>query len=307
MKTNPPPVSPQNVPTGLGWTEIPPRAREALEGAMSRFVGGATPTSVVASAVGRRQIIVVDTETGWRIFAIRGKMYAVLCDVDATSTTWYVGAPLWRPLQSPEHVRALRSRCILPASRPGPGGTSLHQQCQGRPCQRPHHGVGVLYGTGVDMQLPCAEDDVGMKGGRLLLSGSRHWSDIRTVRLILQELRPDFLILGCARGLDRIGYQMAILLAIPHQVCYADWLHLGTYAGHKRNADMLACGPDRALLFHTNLAASTGTANMRDQLEGRGIPYAVVAEPFSVRTLPAMAVGLRSRTESGFQLLRSSR
>jgi hypothetical protein len=102
---------------------------------------------------------------------------------------------------------------------------------------------------------------------RLLVTGSRTWTDIaaieRALALILAR-HPEGVLLvhgACPRGADAIvaayaartpGYQVE---AHP-----ADWRRCGRAAGHRRNAEMIALGADGCAAFIRGGSAGSTSA-----------------------------------------------
>lgn len=119
---------------------------------------------------------------------------------------------------------------------------------------------------------------------RVLVCGSRTWTDRHLIYIVLATLPADTTIIhGCARGADRIAAEYALLLGMAidrpptknnplggYPISRADWATLGRRAGHIRNGIMLRDGhPDLAIAFH--IANSPGTQDMLDQSEAAGV------------------------------------
>lgn len=150
---------------------------------------------------------------------------------------------------------------------------------------------------------------------RLLVCGSREWTDRNAIARELISLAPDVVIHGDARGADivagTVAYQWAIderrtLRIEPYP---ADWTRDGKAAGPIRNARMLAEGkPDRGLAFGALWKPSgltprrtmtldpdawkrTGTGDMVAKMLRVGLPVRWVASPGAVAVdLVAMPV-----------------
>lgn len=107
---------------------------------------------------------------------------------------------------------------------------------------------------------------------KYLFTGDRVWDDAAAVSWAFDQF-PDIteVVEGECEGLDllaRAEAEQRRLIVHPHP---APWLDLGLEAGPWRNGQMLAHHPDirGAIAFHDNLAKSTGTKNMVEQLRRR--------------------------------------
>lgn len=108
---------------------------------------------------------------------------------------------------------------------------------------------------------------------KILCTGSRDWTDTVTVAQALEvELRrsnpskPDIVIHGNCRGLDKIVEKVCQLTGIHTAVVDARWLVHGERAGPLRNGVMVSLEPDVALVFHDDLPNSKGTKDCVLQL-----------------------------------------
>jgi hypothetical protein len=111
----------------------------------------------------------------------------------------------------------------------------------------------------------------GVSGLRILVTGSRSWTDRDVITralldaLCLSTIGTPTLIHGMARGADKIAD--AVWQSIGRNVpgglnlerCPADWEKNGRAAGYIRNAEMVRSGADICLAFP--LGASPGTRN----------------------------------------------
>lgn len=109
---------------------------------------------------------------------------------------------------------------------------------------------------------------------RVLICGSRHWSN---GNLILQVLRGldgvEVVIEGEAPGADTLARQAAEQLGIPVLPFPADWERRGGAAGPLRNQRMLDQGkPDLVLAFSEDLTRSRGTLDMCARARRAGLP-----------------------------------
>jgi hypothetical protein len=107
--------------------------------------------------------------------------------------------------------------------------------------------------------------------GRLLVTGSRDWSDVSAVDRVIRHHAPDALIHGAQRGLDAIAADVAFLLDVPVIEAYPAWWEWeGKAAGGLRNQRMLDQGcPDEAVAFP--LPSSRGTWDMVRRCERAGV------------------------------------
>ena len=111
-----------------------------------------------------------------------------------------------------------------------------------------------------------------------LFCGSRDWTDKRKIDRRMAKLGPDdCLVEGGAPGADTISGVCADMRGIPHCTFRANWMFYGRAAGLIRNGWMLRFGrPDRVVAFHSNIAASKGTADMVARARRAGVKVEVV-------------------------------
>lgn len=114
---------------------------------------------------------------------------------------------------------------------------------------------------------------------RLLVCGSRHWTD---GDLILRELSAlqgvEVVIEGEAPGADTLARRAAEQLGIPVLPFPADWDRYGRGAGPRRNQQMLDDGhPDLVLAFSEDLNSSRGTADMCARARRAGAPVRLIS------------------------------
>lgn len=133
---------------------------------------------------------------------------------------------------------------------------------------------------------------------RILVTGSRDWTDEATVRAALarQTLlnHPDekyTLVHGDARGLDRIAAKIAKEFDWEVEAYPADWERFGKAAGAHRNELMCAKGADVCLAFP--LPQSRGTYDCARRAGRLGIR--VVTYP------PGYAESLKAKAEGDSQ------
>jgi hypothetical protein len=109
---------------------------------------------------------------------------------------------------------------------------------------------------------------------RVLITGSRTWDDITTIRIALSG-RDDpggvTLVSGaCPRGADRLCEVVAEQLGWTVERHPADWDRWKKRAGFIRNNEMADLGADVCLAFHRD--NSRGTWHMINAAAKRGIP-----------------------------------
>lgn len=126
-----------------------------------------------------------------------------------------------------------------------------------------------------------------MDGFRILITGSREWTDKDTIRRALEggicqvlctvdwEDHADLITVvhGDARGADRIAAQIAAERGCNVESHPADWSTYGRSAGHRRNAKMVALGAAICLAFP--IGESRGTRGCMAWAEKAGIPVVV--------------------------------
>lgn len=116
---------------------------------------------------------------------------------------------------------------------------------------------------------------------RVLVCGSRSWTNREVIREQLSQLPADTVVIhGDCRGADRLAAGVAAELGFDIEAYPADWEEFGRAAGPIRNDDMLYEGkPDRVIAFHHELNPTQGgTGDMIRKARRHGIPVVVVAE-----------------------------
>jgi hypothetical protein len=120
---------------------------------------------------------------------------------------------------------------------------------------------------------------------RLLVCGSRHWSDARLLAQVIDQIvtehgrgRPGVVVIeGAARGADRLAGELARARGWQLEEYSADWRGEGRAAGPRRNARMLREGrPERVIAFTDNLTTSPGTTDMVQRARAAGVPVLLV-------------------------------
>ena len=113
---------------------------------------------------------------------------------------------------------------------------------------------------------------------RILVTGSRNWTDVRTVYRALtdhsaeaiRQGRRVLVIAGDARGADALAAVWAVSHAVGGESHPADWEKHGKAAGPIRNQEMVDLGADICLAFP--LGESRGTRDCMRRAEEAGIP-----------------------------------
>lgn len=114
---------------------------------------------------------------------------------------------------------------------------------------------------------------------RVLVCGSRHFTDGERLFDVLDNLNSETTITGIveggARGADNLGSKWADSRRIERIRFSADWERYGKGAGPIRNKQMLDEGkPDLVVAFM--FKDSRGTKNMVEQAEKAGVPTKVI-------------------------------
>ena len=118
-------------------------------------------------------------------------------------------------------------------------------------------------------------------GIRVLVCGSRDWTNYRAIRRELGRLRKlqVTVIHGGCRGADIAAGRVAQDFGFVVEEYPADWDRYGRAAGPIRNKQMLDEGsPDEVWAFHEDLRHSKGTANMVRQAQHADIPVKVFTQ-----------------------------
>ena len=110
---------------------------------------------------------------------------------------------------------------------------------------------------------------------RILVTGSRTWTDRETIAAALQAFCPypevSTLVHGAAEGADTIAARCADELGMtvePHPVKREQWRIAGRRAGHLRNQYMVDLGADLCLAFQVDDSSGTADCVRRARLAG---------------------------------------
>lgn len=120
---------------------------------------------------------------------------------------------------------------------------------------------------------------------KILVTGSRHWTNADLLATTLSNLNPDVVVHGGAKGADTLAGAWAQLRGKIERVYPANWERWGKSAGTNRNIMMLMCehlkevdNPiDCVVAFP--LPDSIGTWHMVKIAREANIPVVVIEEP----------------------------
>ncbi len=109
---------------------------------------------------------------------------------------------------------------------------------------------------------------------KVVVTGSRHWTDRRAIMRRLLELPEGTLIMhGSSGNADWCANEVAGLLGLPTKGFPAQWDRYKKQAGPIRNRKMLDEKPDLVLAFRKGgPKLSPGTTDCGEEAERRGIP-----------------------------------
>jgi hypothetical protein len=110
---------------------------------------------------------------------------------------------------------------------------------------------------------------------KVLVCGSRKFTDFKRLSSVLSGYRIGEVIHGGAKGADRLSMEWAVQNGIRVQEFKADWDVYGKRAGPIRNARMLSEGkPDMVVAFLAE--DSIGTKDMISKAEKAGVEVKVI-------------------------------
>lgn len=111
---------------------------------------------------------------------------------------------------------------------------------------------------------------------RVLVCGSRDWTDTETIQLTLSRLPLTAEVIhGDALGADNLAASYAMLRGHPVRAFPADWRGKGKRAGIIRNLAMLDEKPDLVIAFWDG--KSPGTRHTITEAGRRGIRVEVIS------------------------------
>lgn len=112
----------------------------------------------------------------------------------------------------------------------------------------------------------------------ILVSGSRTWTDKKTIRKFLKQYdkRKTLFIHGKAKGFDQLFDKLAKKRGFGVAEVEANWNFYHRAAGPIRNGWMLWLKPCRMFAFHKNIKQSKGTKNCLLGAKKRNIPTKVI-------------------------------
>ncbi len=118
--------------------------------------------------------------------------------------------------------------------------------------------------------------DTNRRPFRVLVTGSRTWTDTRAITTALSRLHrqhgPRLVIVhgDCRSGADAIADAWCRQAGVTVERYSADWRRHGRYAGPLRNAAMVATRPDLCLAFIRD--HSTGATGCATLAQAAGVP-----------------------------------
>lgn len=110
---------------------------------------------------------------------------------------------------------------------------------------------------------------------RVLVCGSRTWSDLDPIRERLRQFPPSTIIIhGAAPGADLIADGLAEYFGFGVEAYPANWQKYGKRAGPMRNIEMLDSEPNLVLAYWDG--ESPGTAHTIREAQKRGIKVEII-------------------------------
>ncbi len=115
-------------------------------------------------------------------------------------------------------------------------------------------------------------------GLRVLVCGSRYYTNYQKVLEQLERLNVELVISGACRGADSLAVKAARACGITYIEFPAAWEKFGKAAGPIRNIAMLKEGkPDFALIFHPDIASSKGSKHMLSLIKKARVPFLLIS------------------------------
>ncbi len=106
---------------------------------------------------------------------------------------------------------------------------------------------------------------------KVLITGSRNWSNKEAVEIAIARAKPDIIIEGGAKGADTIAKAYAHKTFRKVIEVKAEWYKYRKKAGGIRNSTMIAMKPDLVLAFSTDLSKDKGTRDTVNKASAKGI------------------------------------
>jgi hypothetical protein len=136
--------------------------------------------------------------------------------------------------------------------------------------------LAMRMGKGYLMPEPLFSDPDDFE--RILMIGSRTWTDFHAIETVVKTLNPKkhIIVSGGAAGADTMAIDAAISNGFRYEEHPADWRPDGVYnknAGFERNAYMIGRNPTKVYAFRKNL--SGGTSHTLRLAEKKKIPVKI--------------------------------
>lgn len=110
---------------------------------------------------------------------------------------------------------------------------------------------------------------------KVLVTGSRKWTNKTLIHDLLETIKPDLVIFGDATGADKIAKEYCEAYDVPYKEFEADWDKFGSWAGPLRNQDMIDEKPDMTLAFLKIGEKNKGTLDCIGRALFRKIPVVI--------------------------------
>lgn len=116
---------------------------------------------------------------------------------------------------------------------------------------------------------------------KTIIAGSRSVNDIKIVLTAAENaeaigITVTEVVSGCARGVDQLGEQIALMNGIPIKKFPADWERFGKRAGFLRNVQMADYAEALIAVWD---GESKGTKHMIDMAKARGLKVCIFYVP----------------------------
>ncbi len=120
---------------------------------------------------------------------------------------------------------------------------------------------------------------------KILITGSRNWSDMEAIEAAMFKFKPDTIIEGGANGADKMAKEYAIANNIAVIEVNAEWAKYGKYAGPIRNAKMISMNPDLVVAFSKDLLEDGGTFDTINKAITKGITVWLVKSKYEIKEI----------------------